>query len=155
MEHLQQRVARQAFEHGQQHEARHLHEGLAHAQPRADDADGEADDGLGQRLHAQEPAGGRVLQQARHEAGAAAELGPAPQRQQHDDDQRDVGRHVRDAQRRPHRGVCHAAAEDRDGQEGAHHPSLLNEAATSRAAPPVSRRTSSIRAKSTADDSCA
>ena len=156
MEQLQQRVAREAFQHRQHDEPGHLHERLAHTQPRADDADGAAHDGLRQRLHAEQPSGGRVLQQARDEAGAAAEFRAATQRQKNDDDQRDVRRHVGDAERRADGGVRHAPAEDRDGEEGAHQPSPLNDAATSRAAPlPVSKSTSSIRAKSTAGESCA
>ncbi len=80
---------------------------------------------------------------------------PAAQREQHHHDERDVGRDVRDAERGADGGVSHPAAEHGDREEGAHQPSLLNDAATSRMMPPVSRSTSSIRAKSTAGVTCA
>ena len=155
MEELQQPEARKPLEQREHDETRHLHEGLAHAQPAAECADPEADDRLRQRLHAKQPARGRVLQQPGHEAGAAAEFGPAAQREQHHHDQGDVGRHVRDTQGGADGGVGHPAAEHGDREKRAHQPSLLNEAATSRAAPPVRRSTSSMRAKSTAGVTCA
>ena len=60
------------------------------------------------------PPDGRVLEQARDEPGRAAELRAPPQGQQHDHDERDVGRHVGDAQRRAQGGVGDTASEHGD-----------------------------------------
>ena len=79
---------------------------------------------LVKRLHAEQAAGGGVLEQTRDEPGDAAELRAPAQGQQHDHDQRDIGRHVGDAQRRAQRGVRDAASEHGDHDERAHQPPL-------------------------------
>ena len=105
---------------GQQHQARHLDQRLRHAQPAAQGPDGEPDHGLGEGLDPEEAAAGGVLEQARREAGQAAELRASPQREEHHDDQRDIGRDVADPERRGHGRLGDASAEDTEGQEPTH-----------------------------------
>ena len=156
VEELQQREAREALGDREQDEAGHLHQRLAHPQSAAERADAEADERLGERLHAEQAAGGRVLEQARDEAGRAAELRAPPQGQQHDHDERDVRRDVGDAERRAQGGVGDTAAEHGDRDERAHQPPLPSKsAATSWVPSPTTSSTSSMRAKSTAGASCA
>ena len=111
---------------------------------------------LVKRLHAEQAAGGGVLEQTRDEPGRAAELRSPAQGQQDDHDEGNVGRHVGDAQRRAQRGVRDAASEHGDHDERAHQPPLPSKSAARSWAPsPTMSSTSSMRAKSTAGASWA
>jgi hypothetical protein len=145
-EDLQEREPRESFQDRQHDEPRHLHQGLAHAETLAGDPDPEADDRLRERLDADEAAAGRVLKQPGDEPGEASELRAAAERQQHDHDQRQVGRHAPDAQHGRQRRVRDGAPRDRQHEQSAHQPPASKNAVRSRCVSPVTSSTSSTRA---------
>src|SRR5712692_3131434 len=139
-EDLQQREPDEALGDREEHEPGDLHERLGHREPATRRADREADHGLRQRLDADQPAARRVLEEPRSEPRHAPELGAPPERQEHDDDERQVGRH---------------AAEHGEREQYAHQPSVGKYVARSCRVSPVTSSTSSTRAKFTAGSSTA
>src|SRR5712692_3084554 len=154
-EHLEEREPGQALGHREDHQAGYLDEHVGDAQAAARGADREADDGLRERLHADQAAARGVLEEPRGEARDAAELGPAPERQKDPDDQREVGGHAADAERGRDGRVGDAAAEHGQYEQRAHQPSLGKKPARSCRGSPVMSNTSSMREKFTAGSSTA
>src|SRR5919198_1792964 len=103
VEDLQQREPRQALDDREEYEPRHLDERLGHREPAPRRPHREADHGLRERLHPDQSAPRRVLEEPRSEARHAPELGALTERQEDDDDEGKVGGHAPDAERRGER----------------------------------------------------
>src|SRR5436309_4346834 len=152
---LQPREPGEAPGYREYYEPGHLDERLGHREPAPRGPHREADDGLRERLHPDQSAPRRVLEEPRGEARHAPELGALTERQEHDDDEGKVGGHAVDAERRGERRVGDAPAEHGEREQRTHQPPVGKCAARSCRVSPVTRSTSSTRAKSTAGSSAA
>src|SRR5919198_181498 len=103
VEDLQQREADESLGDREEHEPGHLNERLGHGEPAPRGPHREADHGLRERLHPDQSAPRRVLEEPRSEARHAPELGALTERQEDDDDEGKVGGHAPDAERRGER----------------------------------------------------
>src|SRR5437870_4735367 len=155
VEDLQQREPGEALGHREEHEPGHLDERLGHREPAPRGPHGEADDGLRERLHPDQSAPRRVLEEPRGEARHAPKLGALTERQEHDHDEGKVGGHAVDAERRGERRMGDAPAEHGEREQRTHQPPVGKCAARSCRVSPVTSSTSSTRAKSTAGSSAA
>ena len=118
VEELQQTESHETLGHRQQDESGHLDERARDPEPADEQPHAEARQRLGEGLDADQSAARHVLEEAGDEADEAADLGPAAQRDEHGQDQRQVRRDAAHAQRRHHARLREAAADGASGGAG-------------------------------------